>query len=469
MPQATAAPLFLALTALTAADLAAAPVLRMVLSENQAQGVKRVSLVRNPAIEKGWVALAAAEAPAPRRVHLSTETDGPRAQVLTGPVLVPGQKILRLGADGKPFYVTFEAADILAIARRFAAEGQHNHSNQDHATVLSGNVFYESWIVADPAQDKSTALGLDEVAGTWMLSAHVPDADFWQREVVSGNITGFSIEGLFDTEEITLAATSAPLPPMKKNWMFSLLVAMAKVAGIKLTKTELKDGTIVDVAEDGTVSSLDAEGNVTGPAKDGPYELADGTAIEVKDGKKVPAKAAGQPVAAADEAVTAATEMLKGLSAETPVDEAKALLEKALEALAGKPATAVEAAALRLEAVPLAGGKTVNFDPMTRKLTDEAGALLPSGDYQRTDGTCFRVNVDQYCYEIPAADYKAIAETATAAETVAAELAAVKLQLTAAEAKLSTEPDGQRVHLSGTGAQDKPLPRHLAFLQAHQS
>jgi Putative phage serine protease XkdF len=50
--------------------------------------------------------------------------------------------------------------------------------------------------VTDPANDKAAALGIDVPAGTWMLSAHIPDADFWEKEVKSGNITGFSIEGL---------------------------------------------------------------------------------------------------------------------------------------------------------------------------------------------------------------------------------------------------------------------------------
>jgi hypothetical protein len=144
MPKALHTPLFLALASLTAADIAVAPVLRMVLKADAEQGVKTVSLVKDPAIEKGWVALATVETASAKRYHLSTEDTGPDAQVLTGPALIPGQKILRLSADKKPFRILFEAQKIQAIARRFAAEGNHNNSNQDHATALSGNLFFES-------------------------------------------------------------------------------------------------------------------------------------------------------------------------------------------------------------------------------------------------------------------------------------------------------------------------------------
>jgi hypothetical protein len=452
----------LALASLTAADLAAAPVLRMKLSDDASQGVKTVSFVKNPAIEKGWVALAAVEVSTvgPKRYHLSTETEGLQAQVLTGPALVPGQKILRLGADKKPFYITFEAEDILAISRRFAAEGNHNNSNQEHAAALSGNVFYESWIVKDSATGEAAALGIDVPAGTWMLSAHIPDADFWEKEVKSGNITGFSIEGLFDQEALTMAAVPAPKPCMKKNWMFSMLVAMAKVAGIKLTKTELKNGTIIDVAEDGTVSDLDPEGNVTGPAKDGSYELADGSTLEVKDGKKVTALAdepkPGTAPAAPDTAGVIKTLQTVVEGGETDTAKLVEAITAAITALGGTaPAvdpTKLSAVELKLEAYTMADGKTINFDPMTRKLTDEAGALLPSGDYKRTDGSCFRVNTDQYCWEIPAADFKGIEETAAAAETAKTDLAAVRTELAAATLKLSALPGAVKLSLGGDGA-----------------
>jgi hypothetical protein len=99
MKLALCSPLFLTLSSLTAAELAAAPRYRMKMSETDANhGVNLVSIVQSPAIQRSFVALSAAKT-APIRVHLSTE---PSKQVLTGPAPVPDEEIFRLDDQGKP-------------------------------------------------------------------------------------------------------------------------------------------------------------------------------------------------------------------------------------------------------------------------------------------------------------------------------------------------------------------------------
>ncbi|MDO7846482.1 XkdF-like putative serine protease domain-containing protein [Hymenobacter sp. M29] len=451
MSKAFLAPLSLALASLTAADLAAAPRYRMKMGENEPeQGVNLVSIVQNPAIGRGFVALSAVKM-APKRFHFSSE---PTQQVLTGPALVPDEEILRLDAEGNPYYISFSAEQISLIKRRYALNGYQKLSNHEHATPLDGVVFEESWIVRDSERDPAAVLGLDVPAGTWMLSGYIADSDFWTKEVLTGNVTGFSIEGLFDLEEVTLAAVPAPTPSkMKKPWNFSLMAAVAKLAGVKFTKTPLKDGTVVDVAEDGSVSDLDADGNVSGPAKDGAYELEDGTTLTVKDGKKVDAPKEDPKLA--DEAVAAAQEVLKGITADTSAADAKSIIEKALEALGVKPAAEktpeeVKAAAVELflEAVPMAGDLgNFNYNPITRMLTKEDGTMVMTGVYACADGSYFEVSTSQYTYQIDAATY-----------AKAQKLSAVEVQLAAAQLELSKTPDGGRVHLSGAGANTPPTP-----------
>ncbi|SFQ81631.1 hypothetical protein [Hymenobacter arizonensis] len=74
------------------------------------------------------------------------------------------------------------------------------------------------------------------------------------------------------------------------------------------------------MAEDGTAPELDADGNVTGPAKDGSYELPGGTTFEVKEGKKEVAKE--EEAELADESVADAQEIMAGITADTSADEA---------------------------------------------------------------------------------------------------------------------------------------------------
>jgi hypothetical protein len=388
----------------------------MVLSADKPEhGVSCVSFVENPAIQRGWVALsAAASAPAIPMVRLAAQ---PQKQVVTGPALVPGLDILRLADDGTPYFIQFDAETIEAAALRFAETGRHTATNEAHSIPLNGNVVFESWIVKNPACDIATELGYtaEQVpAGTWMLSAKITDADTWAK-VQNGELTGFSIEAFFDTEELKLAAAKvAPQPTMKIPFWARL--SAAKRALLGLSEVSLKDGKMLDVAADGTVSLLDDEGNITGPAPDGEHELQDNTKLTVKDGKKVaaPADEPEKKVEATDDTVTAAMEVLKGLTAESTPEEAVALLEKAMEALG-------------------LGGGSEEKKPEEIQMS----AALLSAE--------------------------------AAHEATKKDLAAALLKLTEAEAHLSKEPGGLPVNLGGDTGQNagKPKPKHLAFLEAH--
>ena len=63
------------------------------------------------------------------------------------------------------------------------------------------------------------------------------------------------------------AATPAPPPPLK------------------VTHTELKDGTRVEINEDGEVTLTNPDGTKN-PAPDGTYTLKNNTTFDVKDGEK---------------------------------------------------------------------------------------------------------------------------------------------------------------------------------------
>ena len=54
----------------------------------------------------------------------------------------------------------------------------------------------ESWIVEDPAKDKTALYGMDVPAGTWMVSMKVDDEKIY-NDAKEGTIKGFSIEGYF--------------------------------------------------------------------------------------------------------------------------------------------------------------------------------------------------------------------------------------------------------------------------------
>jgi len=411
------------------------------------KGYQCVSLVANPAIQRGWVALSAVAEPKAKRVHLSAE---PQRQVLTGPVLVPNEDIYR--NDPEPHYIFFQADTIQQIARKLMKEGRTTDTNADHSIALEGNVIEELWIVADPEKDKAAALGLEVPAGTLMMSLHVPDADYWQKEIVEGNKTGFSIEGLFDFAEVKLSAQEPAKPTMKNKFLFTLLSAVAKQAGYNLTQVALSDGRIVDTA-DNKATLLSEDGEPGEVLADGEHELVDGSKLTIKDGK-----------VAAPEASTEGTQPAEGQKQEAPKEEPNTQL----------------AANVKLEAVKMADGSEFNLNPITRLLTDSTGQVVGTGSYACADGSYFKVNLDQYTYQIDKDTY----ERSTKLSAVETELEATKKELEEKKGKvvelsaqLSAEPAAKPIKLSSDAGKTEtekltelPLAlRRVAELQAQQT
>lgn len=184
------------------------PVFQMLISEDNAKtGVSLISFVENPAIESNFVALSAAcEMSAVEAVGLELAKDTHK-QIVTGPVLIPDKNILRLSDKGEPYFIRFSAEVIEQIRDRFFQRKHTDKTNSEHAIPLEGNHVIESWTVADPANDKSAALGLSGLAaGAWVVSYKINDKDYWLSEIMSGKRKGFSLEGVFDMAPVSLMA-----------------------------------------------------------------------------------------------------------------------------------------------------------------------------------------------------------------------------------------------------------------------
>jgi hypothetical protein len=436
--------LFLALAGaatLTPEALAAAPRYRMVMDATQAeQGVKTVSLVKNPAIQRGWVALSAVEATAPKAQLFHLSSAGQR-QVVTGPALIPGQQILRLDAEGNPFYITFDEENIAATQRQYAKQLRHTSTNEDHATDLEGNVVEESWIIEDATCDKAVALGLADLPkGTWMLSLHVPDSEYWQNEIVSGNKLGFSIEGLFTTEQLTLSAVPAPTT-VKKNWVTALWAALtglgnteASAVRVALGLEKLADGRTVSIDETtGAVLLVGEDGQPGEALPDGEYDLEGGGKLVVKDGVKAatevdaakepgadgpatpPTPGADTPAAGTDaerldkveKQVAEILTIVKELKPTAPDPTTEPAAPKLAAQLHGVSLAAVaeKLTELKLDAVELEGGDTLTLNPVSRRLSNADGSLVESGYFAAADGSYFCVSTDQYFYQIDKQTY----------------------------------------------------------------
>jgi hypothetical protein len=123
--------------------------------------------------------------------------------ILVGPAMIPDISIPRVDEDGDKYFVKFSAETIKEICMKYFKEARTNDVNTDHEENSAGAYIYESWIVEDPLTDKAnTVYGYDVPKGTWMVTMKVDDKATWAR-IKSGELRGFSIEGiLMDMEEL---------------------------------------------------------------------------------------------------------------------------------------------------------------------------------------------------------------------------------------------------------------------------
>lgn len=156
-----------------------------------------ISIVDDPANGYQFIALSKEK----ELVKMSSE----KKKILTGVVLVPNQTIYRKFDNGQEFNLTFNEQTILRLSQDFLIKGYQKNSTYNHSDkFLNGISTVESWIVEDPANDKSNALGFSDLPkGTWMVSMKLSD-ELWAEYIETGKATGFSIDSFLDLRKITM-------------------------------------------------------------------------------------------------------------------------------------------------------------------------------------------------------------------------------------------------------------------------
>ena len=119
-------------------------------------------------------------------------------RIVTGPLMIPNQFILRRDSKGTPYYVFFSKDTIRRIQERFNKNGFQNITDLDHDGELrTNNILLEQWIVESRVHDKSRYYGYETLpTGTWFGTYKVNDDATWQK-IKEGKLRGFSIMGDF--------------------------------------------------------------------------------------------------------------------------------------------------------------------------------------------------------------------------------------------------------------------------------
>lgn len=222
-------------------------------------GMDFISCVTHPAIETNWVAMA-------DKKPLKFKFDADR-QILYGPILIPDKPIYRYDeVSGLEYYVTFTKAVIEKMIRKFQSQRKTVNINYQHQkdSQVKSAVVQEIWLTGKG--DKSKDLGFELPEGSGFVGVYIGDQKFWNEEIKSGNVLGFSIEGWLDME----------MKKIKQQYMDKFISAKTD------TGMEIKcDG---ESFANGAEVYTEVDGNKT-PVPDGEYMLENGMKMTVAGGK----------------------------------------------------------------------------------------------------------------------------------------------------------------------------------------
>lgn len=359
-------------------------------------GIFAISFVDVPANECNFVAL--------NKQHPVKLALDKQKQILTGVVLVPDQLIYRYDDALGEYYIKFTAQDIEKIALKMMKTGLAlSTTTHQHEKPLKGNYLTEIWIVSNSKQDKAAALGLGELpVGTLMASYKIEDAAYWRTEVLTGNVKGFSLEGIFNFNSVKMkknVKTAAQMAAKKpKLTAFGLALQKMGIPVVMEGETEAATEDLVDEAAkdevdagdpflifelaDGNEVWVDADGFATLDGEQmaaGEHALTDGNFIVIDDTGML---VVTQPEADSVEPEAAAAELAKKAKlakarakqylAKAGTKEAKiAALEKQIAELKKQPST--DKAEARVD-----GGGTDGKKPEEMTYTEKMAAVIRS-------------------------------------------------------------------------------------------
>jgi hypothetical protein len=161
----------------------------LVIEDENIDGCFAISLVEEPAIESNFVFFDK------ERVQFAALNDEKR--LVMGPILIPNKQILRVDGEGKPYHVFFKPETIKKLSEMYLKNKYTDSSTLEHDKKINGVTLVESWIKESITKDKSALYGIDVPVNTWMGTFKIDNDEIWNDYVKTGEVKGFSIEGLF--------------------------------------------------------------------------------------------------------------------------------------------------------------------------------------------------------------------------------------------------------------------------------
>lgn len=249
------------------------------------EGVYALSVVKSPAMQSKWITLKEGA------VAIKLATVDKERRILMGIALIPNKPIYRKDQSGE-YNIIFSSDTVERAAHDFVKRGNTNNSTLEHEIDLGSDAVsvVESWIIEDNVHDKTRKFGFKEPVGSWAVMMKVHDDKTWEK-ALSGEIQGFSIDGIFDLNEITKKVNMSETKK-SSNWT-KLATYIASLASednqetdVKLMSVLTKDGVEVmyegEALEAGSIVFIENEGERV-PLPVGDYELEDGNMLVIAE------------------------------------------------------------------------------------------------------------------------------------------------------------------------------------------
>lgn len=171
------------------------PIYDIFIEEDGNEGIRFVSLVKDPAIEIKGMCFSKEQLEEDKKYEFKTVAD---QQIIVGPAMVPDKLILRKNPlDPEDiWYVRFSKEIIRQMVDTFNRENNNKSINVDHEDRIVDGFIRENWVIQSTTYDKSKFYGFNNLQpGTWFIEIKINDEKFWKDEVKGMGKYGFSIEG----------------------------------------------------------------------------------------------------------------------------------------------------------------------------------------------------------------------------------------------------------------------------------
>ena len=341
-------------------------------------GLNAISLVENPAVEVDFLAFAKDESAV---LQFADE----ERHIITGIALLADTPIYRIAPDKTEYYVRFTKDCIRQLVEKYFKFGLTNSVNIEHKDnqFVDGVTMLESYII-----DKERGICPNEFAsapdGSWVVSYKVSNLDVWNK-IKSGEVKGFSVQGLFRIIETKLEMSSNKLEEentehQNKNniSLMSKLKEKIKALLMQYAAVSTDKGNLIyntDMLEVGSEVYTENEAGENVPAADGEYVLEDGRTVVVAEGKVTEIKEKEE--APAEPATPAEPEQMADempAEPETPVetpaeDEKVTALEERVATLETQLADVIAKLA-EIQTTPAASPAEEEFDNIKKPKVD---------------------------------------------------------------------------------------------------